>query len=112
MPLPLQTVLLQQSGILSLRKQTKDSMELKQFYQLPTTCLNVSAYQYEMSVQTNTYQYLQYIPKTIHTNTYHNTYHADTYQYIPKYKPLYILMHTMKSNTYHNTHITSLKLFY
>ena len=33
---------------------------------------------YQMSVHTNTYQYLQYIPNTIHTNTNHTTYHANT----------------------------------
>ena len=47
-----------------------------------------------MSVHTNTNQYLQYIPRLIHMNTYHNTYHASTYQYIPQYKPQYILIHT------------------
>ena len=57
-----------------------------------------------MSVHTNTYQYMQYIPNTIHTKTYH----ANTYQYISQYKPQYILIHTMKSNTCQYTHITSL----
>ena len=38
----------------------------------------------------------------------HTAHHANTYQYIPQYKPQYILIHTMKANTCQYEHITSL----
>ena len=58
------------------------------------------------------HNYMQYKPTTImiHTNTYHDTHHANAYQYVPHYIPRYIPIQTIKSNTYQHVHITSLMI--
>ena len=56
-------------------------------YKYISILTNICTYQISVHANDtgNTYQYLQYIQKTIHTITYHNTYHANTCQYIPQY---------------------------
>ena len=58
------------------------------------------------------HNYMQYKPTTImiHTNTYHDTHHANAYQYVPHYIPRYIPIQTIKSNTYQHVHIASLMI--
>ena len=54
----------------------------------------------------STCQYITILAKIIYTNTYH----PNTYQYIPQYKQQYILIRYMKSNTCQYTHTMSLML--
>ena len=103
--IPMQTIHANTHWYISIQTNTFQCIPYIQYVQYIQIHVNTGWYLHiSMSVHNNT----EYIPKTIHTKTHHNTYYANTCQYILQYKLKYILIHTMKSNTCQHTHITSL----